>query len=50
MRRNIHQHAESAFEEYETSKKIKEHLLSFGIEESCIKSSAGTGFVVDVKG
>ena len=50
LRRSIHQHAELAFQEYETQKKIKEVLLSFGIDESKIKACAGTGLVVDIEG
>ena len=43
-------HAETGFKEFETSRKIKELLLSYGIEESNIKACAGTGLVVDIKG
>ena len=50
FRRDVHQNAEIAFKEFETSKKIKDHLISYGIEESNIKPCAGTGLVVDIIG
>lgn len=50
FRRDIHQHAELAFKEVRTSAKIKEMLLSYGIEESSIKPCAGTGLIVDIIG
>ncbi|TNV78201.1 hypothetical protein FGO68_gene7263 [Halteria grandinella] len=50
LRRDIHKHAEIAFKEIETSRKIKEKLLSYGIEEENIKPCAGTGLVVDIIG
>ena len=48
LRRNIHQFPEKAFEEFETSRKIKEQLISFGIDESDIHSCATTGYFVDI--
>eukprot|EP00347_Sterkiella_histriomuscorum_P014900 403359085 len=50
LRRDIHSFPEVAFNEVETSRKIKEHLISFEIEESAIKQCAQTGWVVDIKG
>lgn len=50
FRRDVHQHAEKGFEEVETSRKVKEMLLFFGIEEENIKACAGTGLVVDIIG
>ena len=50
FRQKIHQHPEGGFKEFETQKKIKEILVSFGLEEENIKPCAGTGFVVDIKG
>ena len=50
FRRDIHQHAELGFKEFRTSQKIREMLLSYGIEEACIKPCAGTGLVVDIEG
>ena len=41
---------EGELREFETQKRIKEALLSFGIEESAIKVSGGSGFVVDLHG
>ena len=50
FRHDIHKHAESAFKEFETSRKVKELLLSYGIEEANIRPCAGTGMVVDIIG
>ena len=50
FRRDVHQHAELAFKEVRTSAKIREMLLSFGIEEEFINLCAGTGLVVDIVG
>ena len=50
FRHDIHQHAEIAFKEFRTSAKVKDMLLSFGLEESSIKPCAGTGLVVDIEG
>lgn len=50
FRRDVHQNPETGFKEFETSRKIKELLLSFGIEEENIKACAGTGLVVDIVG
>lgn len=50
LRRNIHQYPEIAFKEFETSRKIKEILVSFGIEEENIRHTAITGLVVDING
>lgn len=48
FRHDVHMHAETGFKEFETSRKVKELLLSYGIEESNIKPCAGTGLVVDI--
>ena len=50
FRRDVHQHAELGFKEFETSKKIKDLLLSFGVPESCIIPCAGTGLIVELQG
>ena len=50
FRRDIHKHAEIAFKEFETQKKIKDILLKWGVDETNIKTCAGTGLVVDIKG
>ena len=50
LRRDIHMHPELGFQEIETQRKIKEILISFGIEEENIKHCAKTGLVVDIKG
>jgi metal-dependent amidase/aminoacylase/carboxypeptidase family protein len=50
LRRDIHRHAEPGFKEFETQRKVKEKLLSFGIEDDNIRASAGTGLVVDIFG
>lgn len=49
-RKNIHQHPEGGFLEFETQKAVRETLLSFGIEKENIKDCAKTGLVVDIKG
>lgn len=50
IRRNIHQNAEGAFEEFKTQALIKKTLLEMGIEEENIKVCFNTGLVVDIKG
>jgi len=50
LRRKFHQHPEGGLKEFQTQKLLKETLLSFGIEESCIKVCAITGLVVDIHG
>ena len=50
FRRDIHQNAEPAFQEKRTQAKIKERLISYGVEESQIRVMAGTGLVVDIVG
>eukprot|EP00347_Sterkiella_histriomuscorum_P014837 403359336 len=50
LRRDIHKHPEGGFQEFETQKKVKSALLSYGIEEENIKIAAKTGLVVDIKG
>ncbi|WP_455542959.1 M20 family metallopeptidase [Intestinibacter sp.] len=47
MRRHFHEYPELSFEEYETSKKIKEELDKMGIE---YVSAAGTGVIATIKG
>lgn len=47
LRRHFHSHPELGFEEYETSKKIKEFLQSEGIEYT---EAAGTGIVGLIRG
>ena len=49
-RRDIHKHAELAFEEFRTQAKITEILTSYGIPLDCISKCAGTGLIVDIKG
>ena len=50
IRHFLHQNAETAFLEHKTHAKIKETLISFGLEESSIKILAGTGMTVDIHG
>jgi metal-dependent amidase/aminoacylase/carboxypeptidase family protein len=50
IRHFLHQNAETAFLEHNTHAKIKETLISFGIDESSIKVLAGTGMIVDIHG
>jgi metal-dependent amidase/aminoacylase/carboxypeptidase family protein len=50
IRHCLHQNAETAFLEHNTHAKIKETLISYGIEESSIKVLAGTGMIVDIHG
>jgi metal-dependent amidase/aminoacylase/carboxypeptidase family protein len=50
IRHFLHQNAETAFLEHKTHAKIKETLISFGLEESSIKVLAGTGMTVDIHG
>lgn len=50
FRRKIHQNAELAFEEFETSKSIVEYLKSLGVEDSQIQIKIKTGIIVDIYG
>ena len=50
IRQYIHKFAEISYEEHNTSAKIKETLVSKGVDPNCIKSCAKTGLVVDIKG
>ena len=50
LRKAIHKHPEGGFKEFETQKRIRETLLSYGIESENIKDCAQTGLVVDIKG
>ncbi|CDW83506.1 amidohydrolase [Stylonychia lemnae] len=50
LRRDIHKHPEGGFQEFETQKKLKAALFSYGIEEENIKVAAKTGLVVDIQG
>ena len=46
----MHQNAEVSLKEFNTIKRIKDTLLSFGIPEDWMTSKAGTGLIVDMKG
>ena len=50
IRHWIHQNAEIAFKEFNTSAKIRETLISFGIKDEEIRTMAVTGMVVDIEG
>lgn len=50
IRRDIHKHAEIAFEEHRTHKVIKDTLLSWGLKEDDMWVCAKTGLVCDIKG
>ena len=50
LRRLIHRFPEGGFKEFKTQKTLRDKLLSFGIKESEIRESAGTGLIVDLKG
>jgi metal-dependent amidase/aminoacylase/carboxypeptidase family protein len=50
FRRAIHKFPEGGFKEYETQKKIRAKLISFGIDPKDIRDCACTGLVVDIKG
>ena len=50
LRRTIHRNPESSFQEFMTSKAIREYLLSLGVPEQVILSRAGTGLQVDIRG
>ena len=50
IRHKIHQHPEGGFQEFVTSKLIKDTLMSFGFPETIIKSTAKTGLTVDIYG
>ena len=50
IRHWIHQNAETAFKEFNTSAKIRETLISFGVNNDDIRTMAVTGMVVDIEG
>ena len=51
MRRHLHQHPELSFQEFETSKYVRERLINKGIEVEEIKEGiAQTGLVAHIKG
>ncbi|TNV78086.1 hypothetical protein FGO68_gene5802 [Halteria grandinella] len=50
IRHWIHQNAETAFKEVNTSQKIRETLISYGLKEEDIRCMAVTGLVVDIEG
>jgi hippurate hydrolase len=50
LRRLIHTYPEGGFKEFKTQKLMKDTLLKLGVKESEIKTCAGTGLVVDIKG
>ena len=50
VRHHIHKHPESAFQEFETSKLIKNYLLNLEVNEKDIRHIAKTGLMVDIKG
>lgn len=50
IRQKIHQHPEGGFKEFVTHKTIVDTLKSFGVKDSQMKKSAGTGLVVDLTG
>ncbi|TNV78005.1 hypothetical protein FGO68_gene2098 [Halteria grandinella] len=50
IRHQIHQNAEPAFEEFETSKLLKQTLLSMGVQDCEIRHTAKTGLVVSIQG
>ena len=49
FRRNMHEYPEGGFQEVETGKKVLAHLKAIGIKEESIKSTAKTGYVVDIE-
>jgi metal-dependent amidase/aminoacylase/carboxypeptidase family protein len=50
IRHKLHQYPEGGFKEVETQKLIRDTLLSYGVDESAIKTCAKTGLIVDLKG
>ena len=50
LRKNIHQNAEIGFKEVETTRKLIEKMISYGLQESDMRRVAGTGIVVDITG
>lgn len=50
LRHDIHMYPEGGFQEHETHRKIKEKLISYGIEEENMRVTAKTGLVVDILG
>lgn len=50
LRRWIHQNAELAFEEVNTSETIIKHLKELGVRDSQIRRVAKTGILVDIYG
>lgn len=50
FRRTMHQHPESSLQEFETTRRIREFLLSVGVAESQITPLHPTGLIVDIRG
>jgi hippurate hydrolase len=50
FRHLMHQYPEGELQEFETQKRIKDYLLSIGIDEMNIKICAKTGLYVDIIG
>ena len=50
FRHDLHKHAELSYQEFRTSEKIREYIISLGIPESDIKKVAKTGLVIDING
>ena len=50
IRKDFHRHAEIAFQENRTHKKIYDLMLSYGIDQSMMKVYAGTGLCVNIWG
>jgi hippurate hydrolase len=50
FRHELHAMPEIAFEEHETSKKLKAFLIKIGVPESFITECTATGFYVDIPG
>lgn len=50
FRRDLHKHPEIFFQEFRTSAKIIDYLLSLGIKETQIRKVAITGLIVDIPG
>lgn len=50
LRQHLHRHPESAFEEYETAKLLKDNLRAFGYLETQFVDCAAPGFYVDLQG
>lgn len=43
LRQDIHKNAEGGFEVYQTQEKVKQKLISYGLDERYIKSVAKSG-------